>query len=101
MYAQLRVYTVNKSMMDEWVPWFYKHVLPAALAAGQKVIGPWQNEAKTEFIWLRVYDSAEDAKVKDAKFYDSPAWKAASADAGKYVAKANVTIMTSLEALTP
>lgn len=95
MYAQLRIYTVNRGKMDGWVRWFNDKVMPIATQAGHHVLGPWVNEAKTEFIWIRTYQNAEDAKAKDEAFSNSAAWKAISGEAAEYVAKIEVTVMTS------
>jgi hypothetical protein len=101
MFAQLRVYTVNSSQMDHWISWFDRKLRPIASQAGHTILGPWVNEAKTEFIWIRVYDSAEDATAKDERFYNSPEWKAIAAEAAALVAKANVTVMSSVGKASP
>ena len=95
MYAQLRVYTVNRGKMDTWVKWYNEKVVPIAAQAGHQILGPWINEAKTEFIWIRTYQNAEDAKVKDDAFSNSPAWKAVVGETAEYVAKIEVTVMTT------
>jgi len=95
MYAQLRIYTVNRGKMDDWVSWFTSKLAPIAKEAGQTILGPWVNEAKTEFVWIRVYDSAEDAKTKDERFYGSAKWKAIAPEAREFIAKAEVTLMNS------
>ena len=95
MYAQLRVYTVNRGKMDEWVRWFSEKLVPVAKQAGHSILGPWVNEAKTEFVWIRAYESAEDAKAKDEAFYGSAAWKAIAPEARDFIAKADVTVMQS------
>ena len=97
MYAQLRVYTVNRGKMDDWVSWFREKLMPIATRAGQTIVGPWVNDAKTEFIWIRVYDSAEDAKAKDERFYGAQDWKAIAAEARALLAKTEVTIMNSAD----
>jgi hypothetical protein len=58
-------------------------------------MGQWVNEAKTEFIWIRTYDSAEDAAAKDAAFAASPAWQAIQPEAAEFIAKIEVTPMSS------
>lgn len=99
MYAQLRVYTMNRGKMDEWVRWFDRKLAPLAIACSHRIVGPWVNEAKTEFIWIRVYDDAKDAQVKDDRFYNSPEWKAIAAEARDFIAKAEVKIMNDAVAL--
>jgi hypothetical protein len=97
MYAQLRVYTVNRGKMDDWVRWFNDKLTPVAKQAGHTILGPWVNEAKTEFVWIRAYDSADDAKAKDERFYSSAGWKALAPEAGAFIAKAEVTVMNSAQ----
>jgi len=96
MYAQLRVYTVNRGKMDEWVRWFNEKLTPIAAMASHTIVGPWVNEAMTEFIWIRVYDSSDDAKAKDERFYNSPEWRAIAAEARALIAKTEVTVMNGL-----
>ena len=95
MYAQLGVYTVNRGKMDAWIEWFNNKARPVAEQAGHQILGPWINEASTEFIWIRPYESAEDAKTKDEAFSSSPAWQAIAREASEFVAKIEVTPMTS------
>ena len=95
MYAQLRVYTINRGKMDAWVEWFNNKARPVAEQVGHQILGPWINEASTEFIWIRTYESAEDAKAKDEAFSSSPAWQAIASEAAEYVAKIEVTPMSS------
>ena len=95
MYAQLRVYTVNRGKMDAWVEWFNNKGRPVAEQAGHQVLGPWINEASTEFIWIRTYESAEDAKAKDEAFSSSSAWRAIAGEAAEFISKIEVTPMSS------
>jgi hypothetical protein len=97
MYVQLRTYTVNRGKMDEWVRWFADKLIPVAKQAGQTIQGPWVNEAKTEFVWMRVYDSAEDAKVKDERFYSSAGWKAIAPESAAFIAKTEVKVLTTAQ----
>ena len=95
MYAQLRIYTVNRDRMDDWVEWFNDKLRPIAQQADHTILGPWVNEAKTEFVWIRTYDIAADAEAKDGRFYGSPEWKAVGREAGEFLAKIEVTIMST------
>lgn len=97
MYAQLRTYTVNRGRMDDWVRWFNEKLIPVATEAGHTILGPWVNEAKTEFIWIRAYDSADDAKAKDERFYASAGWKAIVSETRGFIAKAEVKAMSSAQ----
>ena len=96
MYAQLRIYTINPGRMDEWARWFHERLMPIAEAAGHTVIGPWASAAGTDFIWIRVYDSIEDAKLKDQRFYNSPEWVAIASEARQLIAKTEITEMSAI-----
>ena len=98
MYAQLRVYTVNRGKMDAWVEWFNSKARPVAEQAGHQIVGPWINDARTEYIWIRTYESAEDAKAKDEAFSSSPAWQAIASDAAEFVARNDVSLTWKLSA---
>lgn len=93
MYTQLRVYTVNRNTMDPWIEWWRQNPKAVGESVGQKIGGPWVNEAKTEFTWLRSYADAEDAAQKDAAFAAHPTWVAARPESVKFIAKAEVTPM--------
>ena len=95
MYAQLRIYTVNRGKMDAWVEWFNSKAGPVAAQVSHQVLDPWINEARTEFIWIRTYESAEAAKAKDEAFSSLPAWQAIAGEAAEFVAKIEVTPMSS------
>lgn len=95
MYAQLRRYTVNRGKMDDWVRFFYEKLVPIANRAGHTILGPWINEAGTDFIWIRLYDSTDEAKTKDGRFYGSSEWLAIAAEATGLIAKSEVMTMTS------
>jgi NIPSNAP len=98
MYAQLRIYTINRGAMRQWLKLFNEKLRPIASLAGHTIIGPWISEAETEFIWIRVYESAEDAKTKDERFYGSPEWNAVATECRSLVAKSQVTVMRGVEA---
>ena len=93
MYTQLRIYTVNRDTMDEWVAWWHKYPKRIGEAVGQKVTGGWVNEERSDFIWMRSYANAEGAKQKDAAFAANPDWNAIRPESRKFIAKAEITPM--------
>lgn len=93
MISQLRIYTVNRGMMDAWVKCFKNELLPMMESHGMRIDSAWANEAKTEFIWVRSYDSHEDLKTKESSFYGSPEWKAAVNHVASHIAKTAVRVM--------
>ena len=76
MVSQLRIYTINKGMMDDWLALFPK-LIPVMEDAGIKVESTWVNEERTKFIWIRSYgDSVENIATAEAAFYGSEWWLA-------------------------
>ena len=68
MVTQVRIYTVNKGMLDSWIDLFNKKIVPTSALYGINVVGAWVNRPQNEFIWVRTFES--DAKLK--VYEDSP-----------------------------
>jgi len=76
MYAHLRIYTVNKGMMDDWVKLFNDKLIPLLDQSGINVESSWINEEKSQFIWIRSYgNDIGDIEEKEAIFYGTEWWK--------------------------
>ncbi len=69
MTSQLRMYTINRGMMDDWVTLFTQTLVPMQDKHGIKIEGMWVSEDSTQFIWIRSFADSEDLKVKEAAFY--------------------------------
>jgi len=50
MISQLRIYTVNRGMMDQWVKLFSEFIVPVQESLGMKINAMWVNEDKNQFI---------------------------------------------------
>ena len=96
MIYQLRTYTVNKGMMDDWVNLFNDKLVGIMADNGIQVEDAWVNLDKNQFIWIRSFASAEDVAVKEAAFYDSAQWNAVVDDARKHLARIHVEPMESV-----
>ena len=75
MIYQLRTYTVNKGMMDDWVSLFNDKIIGIQENCGIKVEAAWVNLDQNQFIWIRSFSDSEDVKVKEAAFYASPEYR--------------------------
>ena len=93
MISQLRMYTINKGMMDQWTKYFSDVLIPMQEKHGIKVDGTWVNEAKNQFIWIRSFADAEDVKVKEASFYGSSEWNSVVEHARSHIARTEVQAM--------
>ena len=67
MISQIRIYTINKGEMDNFLKHFKEDIVELHEKIGVPIVGTWVNRAQNEFIWVRNYkDKAElDAKNKE------------------------------------
>ena len=93
MISQLRTYTVNRGMMDDWVKLFSGQLVPMQEKHGIRIDGMWVNEAKDQFIWIRSFNDADDVKAKEAAFYSSAEWQSVMGKARDHLAKTVVETM--------
>ena len=95
--SQLRIYTVNRGMMDQWAKFFDETVIPIQEKQGIKVNGTWVNEDQTQFVWIRSFANAEDVKAKEAAFNQSSEWGAVSDHARSHLARLDVQTMSAVQ----
>ncbi len=91
--CQLRMYTVNRGMMDEWVKLFSETLGSIRENLGIKVDAMWVNEDYNQFIWIRSFADAEDAKIKMAAWGASPEWQAIRGRVFSHLARLDVQTM--------
>ena len=68
MVTQVRMYTVNRGMMDSWVKHFNEKIVPTSAKYGVQVVGAWINRPQNEFFWVRTFESEDTLK----RYEDSP-----------------------------
>ena len=98
MVYQLRIYTINRGMMDSWVKLFNEHIRPLHDRLGIPVKNTWINADRTEFIWVRQFDSAEDIPAKEAAYFASPERTALADVPTSHIAKMEVRVIDGVEA---
>lgn len=59
MATEVRLYTINRGMMDSWLEAFNKHIMPTSAKFGIKIHAAWVNRPQNEFVWIRSYDSQD------------------------------------------
>lgn len=96
MVYQLRIYTVNRGMMDAWVELFNDKLVGIQEKYGISIDGMWVNEDANQFIWIRSFPSAEEVTAREAAFYASPEWNAVMDHARSHLARLDVQTMTSV-----
>lgn len=89
MVTQLRVYTINRGKLDEFVAAWRAGVYPLRLEHGFQIPDAWVNRERNEFIWLLSYDGPESWESKEAAYYGSTARAAVDPDPRQFIAHAN------------
>jgi len=96
MIYQLRTYTINRGMMDQWVQHFNDTLVGLMAKAGITVEDAWVNGDKNQFIWVRSFPSAEEIKSREAAFYGSQEWNAILDHTRSHLARISVETMESV-----
>ncbi len=93
MVSQLRIYTINKGMMDSWLKLFDEEIRPIHKKLGIPVEGTWVNADRTDFIWVRSFDSAEAIPDKEAEYFASPERTALGDKPDSHIAKIEARVI--------
>jgi quinol monooxygenase YgiN len=86
MMTQVRIYTINRGMLDSWIKLFNDKIVPTSATFGVNVIGAWVNRPQNEFIWVRTFKDEDTLK----KYEESPERAAYSSQTGPHIAKIEV-----------
>ncbi len=68
MLSQIRIYTVNKGEMDNFIAHFKQDIMPLHERLGIPIVGTWVNRPQNEFIWIRSYRDKADMEAKGKAF---------------------------------
>ena len=88
MISQIRIYTINKGEMDNFLKHFKEEVMALHERIGVPIVGTWVNRPQNEFIWVRTYKDKADLEAKSKAFQAEVA--AAGIKLGSNVAKMEV-----------
>ena len=88
MVTQVRIYTINRGMLDSWIQLFNEKIVPTSARFGVTVVGAWVNRPQNEFIWVRTYADAADRDAKTKAFQDAA--REAGVVLGGHVAKMEI-----------
>lgn len=93
MTTQLRIFTINKGKMDEFVQAWKAGVYPLRLKHGYRIDGAWVVKERNEFVWLLSHDG-DDWDALEAAYYGSSERAAVSPDPRQYIAKAESAFLS-------
>ncbi len=98
MVYQLRIYTINRGMMDSWISLFNEHIRPLHERLGIPVQNSWVNADRTEFLWVRRFNDTAEIPVKEAEYFASPERTALADLPTSHIAKMEVRVIDSVAA---
>ena len=88
MISQIRIYTINKGEMDNFLKHFKEEIMVLHQKIGVPIVGTWVNRPQNEFIWVRTYKDKAELEAKAKEFQAAVA--AAGVKLGANVAKMEV-----------
>jgi NIPSNAP len=86
MVTQVRIYTINRGMLDSWIKLFNEKIVPTSAQFGIDIVGAWANRPQNEFIWVRKFESEEKLKAYES----SPERATYTPQTGPHIAKIEV-----------
>jgi quinol monooxygenase YgiN len=84
--TEVRIYTINRGMLDSWVSVFEEKIMPTSAQYGVHIHAGWVNRPQNEFVWVRSYEDAETLST----YNSSPERAAYSELTSSHVAKIEV-----------
>ena len=88
MISQIRIYTINKGEMENFLKHFKEDIMVLHQKIGVPIVGTWVNRPQNEFIWVRTYKDKAELEAKNKEFQAAVA--AAGVKLGANVAKMEV-----------
>jgi hypothetical protein len=71
--AQIRIYTINRGELDDFLTHFKEQTLPLHQSIGWPVVAMWVNRPQNEVIWIRTHQDAADLEAKTKAFREGAA----------------------------
>ncbi len=88
MPAQLRLYTINKGKMDDFVAAWRKGVYPLWHKHGFRIERAGVIQESNQIMWVLSHDDPVDWDAKEAAYYASPERKSLTPDPAQWIARA-------------
>jgi hypothetical protein len=93
MIAEVRIYTMNRGKLDEFVKLWNQKLAPIHARYGLKILGAWVNRPQNEFIWIRQFEDESDREAKTKLYMESPERRALGDAPQQLEAKIEVRIV--------
>tara|TARA_B100001964_G_C14031741_1_gene508601 strand:- start:107 stop:727 length:621 start_codon:yes stop_codon:yes gene_type:complete len=100
MIGQIRTYTINKGMMEDWIELYKSELYPRNVELGINVPVVSVNDENTQFIWIRIFKDEEDLKSQEAILYGSDWWNNNVGLVRSHIAHRNIQIIKPTALMT-
>ena len=94
MARELRLYTINRGQMDEFVRVWREGVLPLRRRAGFTVEGAWIVEATNQFAWVVSLPDESDWEATVEAYSQSPEPKDLDPDPVSFIARMELNFVS-------
>ena len=91
--AQLRMYTVNEGMLEDWEDLFKRYEIPGHQAAGIPIEWLSHDLEEETFFWIRSFENELDMKASQDRFHEGHDWLAIKDRVPNLIAHSEVMMM--------
>jgi hypothetical protein len=91
---QLRIYTIKRGEMAEWVNEWNTYVVPLRRRHGFEVMGAWTIVEADRFVWVLSYAGSKSWEQADSDYYESTERAAIEPDPARHIAKSEQWLMS-------
>ncbi|MCB1859242.1 MAG: NIPSNAP family protein [Gammaproteobacteria bacterium] len=87
MITQLRIYTINRGALNQWVEEWEAQIKPLRIQLGFQILGAWTIEETNQFVWILGYAGPASWDALDQAFHESPERQAMSPNPARHIAR--------------
>lgn len=87
MQEQIRIYTINKGGLQQFVAEWQEKIRPLREKLGFKVTAAWAIESTNQFVWIQCYDGEKTWQELDAAYFASDERRAMQPDPARLIAR--------------
>ncbi|GFO57516.1 hypothetical protein GMSM_45230 [Geomonas sp. Red276] len=87
MREQIRIYTINKGGLDQFVAEWNEKIRPLREKLGFVIPAAWKVEATNQFVWIQRYEGNQSWEEADQAYFASDERKAFNPDPARLIAR--------------
>jgi hypothetical protein len=87
MREQIRIYTINKGCLNQFVAEWNAKIRPLREKLGFRIVAGWTVEATNQFVWIQRYEGDKTWEEQDKAFFASEERHAIDPDPGRLIAR--------------